>query len=191
MGWKGNLRKISSVSNQISRESEKQFKRQEREQARQAKNEMQINSALEKPIKELKKLLASGKIDTEKYSKLLDRQKDIERELFVFPDIRTAMANLGARYLTGKIDKQEFDILRDQILGDLAEDRKEFLKAEEKLSNLLPNLNKDLNENKCISCGKLGKLFCPLKSMTIGTNYKKITLNICNDCAKNLKTKLE
>ena len=180
MGWKGAVRSISAASNAAARESERANKQAFRESERLRKKYEKIVEKKEKIDEALNLELAKGKIDHAKHDELEKRMDDISDELIVFG--KAAGVALGKRYVCGKIEKEEFETIRseivpeklyqekDQIIADVSNKQNKCIVFAESCSK---------SEGVCQKCGKEKGLFSPIKEID--------EMKLCGKCSAEFK----
>lgn len=180
MGYKKILRYGLSTVKKVADEAEREEKRKAREEERIQRKIKKINERMITITQALEDLYAKGKIGEDKFKELLQRKDDISLDLLVIG--KTPGVSLAKRYITGKIDKHEFEKIKKDILPfDLFEEKKiiqeEFDNTKKELRSFRENCKKDV-ENECQSCGKK-KSF--LDSLKIEDGLK-----LCRKCRSQL-----
>lgn len=156
MGYKSFLRSMNAVANQAAKERDRVARIQRREYSRQLKAVDKIQEKQEAILAELKKTLATGKIDKLQYDLLKKREEDIDLARLAVGG--APFVSLAKRYITGKIEKQEFDSLAQDILPS------DFLQELHKIENEMEEQQKAYKTfistcqdcNGCAYCGKKG-----------------------------------
>ncbi len=165
MGYKSILRSAISASDRAAKQAERKERQELREQERIQRKITKVNEAMEKVIQALEDIYAKGKIDKARHGELKKRKSDISLELIVIA--KTPGISLAKRYITGAIDKDEFEkIQKDLFPPELFEEKRII---NESISNIEKELKKfresckNNKENECQYCGKEKSLFNPLK----------------------------
>ena len=110
MGWKGTLRTLKASHNRSVRASERQARQEQKKFDNLSKKLQKIEDSREKVHMALKNDFAAGKLSKEEYDKLESRMDDVTDELLVFG--KTPAVTLAKKYVCGKIDKEQFDVVR-------------------------------------------------------------------------------
>jgi len=184
MGYKSLIRTAVSAANQAQREAIRQQKARARMQERLQKKMGKINGKKEKIIDALQDEYAKGKLTRERYEELMLRQDDIPLDLLVFGGVPGTSA--AKRYLTGKIEKSEFDRISEEVVPhSVRKERqqmiKDFLSFVEQIEDFVDNCTKK-DKGLCWHCGKGGLL------RFISTMQG---LTLCYRCRSRLKTVTE
>ncbi len=167
MGYKSVIRSAVSASNQISREAERAKKQQAREAERKQKKIAAVEEKMQKICQALEDLYAKGKIDKEKYNELAERKNDIGLDFIIIG--KTPAVSLSKRYITGQINKDEFESIKNDLLpSDLIEEKNK-IKSEtdnaiKKLEEFYKNIKGKANGN-CQNCGKKKGFLSPIKNV--------------------------
>lgn len=185
MGWKGTIRSVIAANNRSIKEREREQKYLIKEQNKLNKKVQIIEERRDKIVQALKNDYAAGKINTDEYNSLFKRESDITYELLVFG--KAAAVTLGKRYLCGKIDKKEFESLRDELVpADLYIERHiissriDLIKSSIKI---FQDNCKNVIPINCMKCGKQKNFFRRLSNID--------GLRLCSSCKKaykNIKT---
>lgn len=180
MGYKSTLRSISAASNRAAREAERRRRQEEKEQKRLQKKVAGINEKMDKILLALDGIYASGKIDKNSYQKLKLRQSDIGLDLIALA--KTPGVTLAKRYITGKIDKDEFESMQKDLLpAELFEEKENIKKATGAITKELEKFRKDCKEaivDTCQHCGTKKAFLRPIKT--------EDGLQLCGGCRSKL-----
>lgn len=165
MGYKSILRSAISASDRASKEAERKERQGLREQERIQRRITKVNETMRKVIQALEDIYAKGKIGKDQYEKLKQRESDISLELIVVA--KNPGISLAKRYITGAIDKDEFEkIQKDLLPPELFEEKRiineSINNVEKELKKFRENC-KNEKENQCQFCSKEKSLFTPLK----------------------------
>lgn len=166
MGWKGAIRSINAINNQVEREKNRHLRQQKRELERLLKRIEKVNESKEKIRVALNDEYAKGKIDDRLYSGLLNRIPEVSDELIIFG--KTAGVTLGKRYVCGKIDKDEFEKIRGEIVpAGLDAERKDIIQDIEEIKNNIKDFRDSCKKSQdlCNKCGKKKGFFRSLKEV--------------------------
>lgn len=191
MGYKSVLRSVNASVNKSARASEQRQRQQQRaaqkvynqsvkELERQQKKLARLEEKLNKVYEALDQKYATGKIDAAKFEELKSRKSDIGIELVVLGE--AAGVALGKRYMTGEIDKKEFDTiyLATMPTGYITE--RDSLKS--KLDSIVTNAKQFKTEcdktTGCQHCGMKPSLFKRVK------NFEGCQL--CVPCTKAIQS---
>lgn len=131
-----------------------------------------------KPLEALKNLYATGKITKAVYEDLAKRDSDVTIDLMIFG--RGAGIKLAERYVLGKINNDEFETLKNEILGEpeaekdsIVEGYKVVVKG---VSDFVEKVRQQKSDEQCNNCGKQKKFFSPLSTVS---DFK-----LCGSCKK-------
>ena len=165
MGYKSILRSTISTSNKAVKEAERRERRELKETERTQRKIAKIDEKMKKVIQALEDIYAKGKIDRDQYEKFKQRESDISLDLIVIA--KTPGISLAKRYITGAIDKDEFNKIQKDLLPLELFEEKTIIN--ESISNIEKELKKfrenckNNKENECQYCGKKRSFFNPLK----------------------------
>jgi uncharacterized membrane protein len=141
-----------------------------------------VEQKRDKPTELLKEMYASGKIDSKKYSSLLKRDKDVTIDLVVFG--KNAGIKLAARYISGQVDKEQFETLKNEILGSPEAEKDLIIQAIEEqtecATDFLHKAQEFKSATQCNYCGKPKKFFSPLRS--------SFDVMLCASCSKTFSS---
>lgn len=182
MGYKSFARAMGSAASAANRESVRRKKAQTRTEERMEKKIGKIEEKNEKIVDALQDEYAKGKIGKDEYEKLLARKVDITLELIVFGG--TPASSLSKRYITGKIDKAEFDRMKEEVLpSEVVAEKKSmvqrFLDQANELEKFVKESNKNEKEN-CQHCNKQKGFFSSIKLVD--------SLRLCSHCSQRMKS---
>jgi hypothetical protein len=172
MGYKSVLRSMGAASNRaakersrINRARQREIERVNRQLAayreRLNKKLAAHKEKLTKILQELEDVYAKGKVTKEEYTSLKSRASDIPLEYVIVG--KQPFISLAKRYITGKIDKNEFDEVKKSILPSDFNAERENIGT--KLKSLLENLEefknscKEAQKGYCQKCGSKRKIF--------------------------------
>lgn len=181
MGYKSAIRSMSAAANAAQREAERRRKAEMRLNERLSKKVAKIEEKIEKIVDALQDELAKGKIDQKRYDELLVRKEDITLELIVFGS--TPAVSLAKRYITGKIDLEEFEELKTTIMPPEVLEEKEYLVKQ--LLDQANQLEKIVKKSKkkrddcCQNCEKPKGFFSPLSEID--------AMLLCGKCKRLVK----
>ncbi|MFN4247265.1 MAG: hypothetical protein ACK4EY_06055 [Flavipsychrobacter sp.] len=185
MGWKGTMRSVIAANNRSIKEREREQKQLIKEQNKFYKKVQIIEERRDKIIQALKNDYAAGKINSDEYDRLSLRISDITYELLVFG--KAAAVTLGKRYLCGKIEKEEFESLRNELVPAPVYKEMETISYKVDLIKSSITAFKESCKNtittNCMKCEKQKSFF---RSLHIIDN-----LRLCSSCTrayKNIKT---
>ena len=160
MGYKSILRSAASAANAAQKEALRQKRAKLKIQEKLQRKMGKLDEKKEKIIDALQDEYAKGKITKEKYDQLLARKEDITVDLLVFGG--TPGASAAKRYITGKIEKPEFERLSQEVVpDDVREEKKMMVEAFRECINRIEEFSKrstKQEEGKCSQCGKGGFL---------------------------------
>lgn len=145
---------------------------------RHAKKIQLASERRSKPLEKLKEQYSAGKITQSVYNDLVARDADVTIDLMIFG--RGAGAKLAERYMLGKIDKVEFENLKNEVVGEpeaekdrIIEDYKATIRN---VSDYVEKTRSQKSEDQCNNCSKLKKFFSPL--------YTVSDFKLCGTCKK-------
>lgn len=181
MGYKSVLRSMNAASNRYEREKQREQNQLHRAYERHAKKIMQLEDKKNKIMAELTKVYASGKMTPDKYDELIERENYISLDLIAVGG--SPFVTLAKRYVSGKIDQDEFERISKHILPSDFVREKEFIniKFEEKQSQLTEFMNSCKIDEGCQYCGKKGffAFIKKYKGLHICSKHIKELDNIC------------
>ncbi len=165
MGYKSILRSAISASNRAVKEAERREGQEQREIEKMQRKIVRVDEKMKKVTQALDDIYARGKIDKKKYEELKKRKFDISLELIVIA--KTPGVSLAKRYMTGVINKDEFEkVQKDLLPPELFEEKRiineSISNIEKELKKFRENCKND-KENQCQYCSKEKSLFSPLK----------------------------
>ncbi|PCJ22005.1 MAG: hypothetical protein COA96_14995 [SAR86 cluster bacterium] len=182
MGYKGSMRSVVAASRAISREAERSRKATERGETQIRKKIDAINEKQNKVFDAVRELYAKGKITEEEYRELEKRKEDVQLDLIIFG--KAAGVALGKRYICGKIDKKEFERIKDELLpvGYVDEkigfeDALKHIKSD--TESFKQRCSTESEENICQKCGNKGSWFKKI--------HQYFELSLCGKCKSELK----
>lgn len=180
MGYKSILKSAVAASDKAAREAKQRERQDLKEIEKMQRKIATVNEKIRKVIQALEDIYAKGKIDEDQYKKLKQRESDISLDLIAIA--KTPGISLAKRYITGAIDKDEFEkIQKDLLPPDLFEERRIIYESigniEKELKEFRDNCKND-KENECRFCGKEKSLFSPLKI--------EDGLRLCGKCKSRL-----
>lgn len=183
MGWKGTLRSISAASNRFAKEQQRQHNQLVRAHTKYTKKIQQIEDRREKIEQALKGEYASGKLTDERYASLSGRLIDITDELLVFG--KTPGVALGKRYVCGKIDKEGFIKLRNELVPQQVYYEMETIantikQMQDRELQFINNCSDEIG--KCQSCNRPKGFFRPIRLVE-----NKMLCNSCKSTYTSLK----
>lgn len=178
MGYKSVLRSMNAASNRYDRERQKQANNLRKEYERQIKKIMALEDKKSKIMAELAKVYASGKLTSEQFDELSQREQHIGLDLIAIGGV--PFITLAKRYVSGKIEKDEFERLCKHILpSDFVAEKEAIDKNfKDKLNKAKEFIDISTCEDGCQHCGRKG-FFAFIK------NYKG--LNLCSKHRKELE----
>lgn len=169
-----------SRSNQATGRTEAQ---QRRLIERYEKKDQLASERRSKPLEKLKEQYAAGKIDKATYEKLAVRDSEITKDIVIFG--RGSGVKLAERYVLGKLSSEEFENLKNELLGD-AEAEKDLIFEEYKMvasrvNDFVEKVRGNKSGTQCNNCNKPKKFFSPLSNVSdfmlcrsCHTDYKSI-----------------
>lgn len=176
MGYKSFIRSVNASSNRAARAREREQNKQRRVQEKLDRNELNAKERLSKPRQKLDTLYASGKITSETYNSLLKRENDITIDLSVFG--KSAGIELATRYITGKIDQDEFEMMKNHILGEPEAEKdvivNDFEFRIEKAKQFIDVCQKSKDVTECAYCSKKKGILSPL--------FNVLNFKLCYGC---------
>lgn len=144
-----------------------------------------IGERRNKPAQRLKEQYAAGKIDQSRYDDLAARDVEITEDLVVFG--RGAGVKLGERYILGKIEKEEFENLKKELLGEVIAERDQFASEHtasvKYIDDFIAYSRSNASDATCNFCGKEKKFYRPLLTVL---NFK-----LCLSCKMNYSNMLK
>jgi len=165
MGYKSTLRTIDASLNKSIRENERENRRQLREDERLQKKMIKVQEKMEKILNALQDLYAKGKMTEDEYKQLQERQGDIKPTLIIFG--KAPGVSLAKRYITGKIEKEEFEKIQNELLpSDLGEEEELILKIIGERQSEIQSFHDSCNskeEKICQKCSKKGGFFSKIR----------------------------
>ncbi len=180
MGYKSVINSAVSAANKAAKEAERKHRREARVIERREKKISKTNEYMEKIYNALEDEYAKGKIDKNKFVELKERKIDICMEYIIIG--KSPFINLAKRYITGKIEHDEFDQISRDILPPEMFEEKNIIANEtnEKMEamKIFRSECKDNVEGQCQKCAKPKSFFSPLNS--------KCGLRLCKKCNKEL-----
>jgi len=168
---------VNAASNRSRRQAQLRANRERRELQKQymrlaAKSEKfqrrlkAIEQKRDKPVQLLKEMYASSKIDSKRYARLLKRDKNVAIDLVVFG--KGAGLKLASRYVSGQISEDQFETLKDEILGAPEAEKDVIIRTikeqTERATEFLHKAQEFKSSTQCNSCGKQKKFFSPLRA---------------------------
>lgn len=181
MGWKGTLKSINAANNRAIKASERRQRQQQKEAEKIQKKLNKIEESKEKVLSAPKNDYAAGKISDDQYKSLKERMNDISDELIMFG--KTPAVTLGKKYLCGKIDKEQFDAVRTELVPKaLDQEKNDILSVVSKKQENVKSFKKackHTKENICQKCGQPKKLLKPLRKVD--------EILLCNSCSREYK----
>lgn len=175
MSYKSVLRSMNAASNRYEREKQRQANQVRRAYERHTKKVMALEDKKSKILAELAKAYAGGKLTPEQYNELSEREQYIGLDLIAVGG--APFVTLAKRYISGKIDKDEFERLCKHILPSdfIAEKESINRGGEDKQRMAKEFIDSCKGKEGCQHCGKKG-FFAFVK------NYKGVNL-----CARHRK----
>jgi len=181
MGYKSVIRSMNAASNRAAREQDRLERARHREYERRLKKAQKIQEKQDAISAELKKTFAVGKIDKSQYNLLKLREKDIDLASLAVGG--TPFVALAKRYITGKIEKQEFDTLSNDILpSDFVQERHIIENdIEEKQKAYKAFVAACSHCAGCAYCGKSGffKFICEHKGKNLCFIHRRELKKLC------------
>ncbi len=178
MGWRGAIRSINAASNRAAKERDRNLRFQAKETEKLSKKLQDIKDKKEKIKEALNNEYAAGKISSDQYALLSKRMEDISDELIIFGKV--AGVTVGKRYVCGKIEKEEFEKLRSELVpAELYRERDLVLSQVGAIQKNITDFKKSCvqKDGFCSKCSKPKGLFRHLKEID--------GMIVCGACTKN------
>ena len=174
------LNSAVGASNRAERESEKNRKKELKEIEETQKKLTMVNEKMRKVVQALEDIYASGKINEDRYKKLKQREAEISIDLIAIA--KTPGISLAKRYITGAIEKDEFEKIQKALLPEeLFEEKRIISESINDLENELKDFRnncKNNDEDGCQFCGKKKSFLSPIKI--------EDGLKLCGKCKSQL-----
>lgn len=135
-----------------------------------------------KPLEKLKELYSAGKITQAQYNELAKRDEDISIDLMIFG--RGTGIKLAERYILGKVTKNEFEQLKNEVLG-LPEAEKDtllenFETSVKSVNEYVEKVRVKRSDEECNNCGKQKGFFSPLRTV--------YDFKLCGSCKRQFSS---
>lgn len=136
----------------------------------------------DRPLQKLKELYAAGKISKEKFNELSKRDEIITIDFVIFG--RGAGLKLAERYLQGKVNNDEFESLRNELLGDAEAERDkilaDFKSKLAKVDESVKQARASTLDGQCSYCSRPKKFYSPL--------LRHADFKVCVPCKAKFKS---
>jgi hypothetical protein len=135
-----------------------------------------------KPLDKLKELYAAGKITQAQFDELAKRDSDVTIDLMIFG--RGSGVKLAERYLSGKIKEDDFESLKNELLGPPEAEKDSIIEgykaAAKDVSDYIEKARSQKSTDFCNYCGKKKGFFSPLHAM--------YDFRLCGTCKKQFSS---
>lgn len=146
---------------------------------RHAKKIQLASERRNKPFEALKNQYATGKITKAVYDGLARRDSDVTIDLMIFG--RSAGVKLAERYVIGKIDNNEFEALKNEILGEPEAEKDSIIESYKTVvkyvNDFVEKARSQKSNEQCNNCNKQKKFFSPL--------YTISDFKLCGSCRRH------